>query len=123
MLARVYLRFDKNDITVPEEWSAQSRANAPHLVLGPLISVDLLSQEQKCYLNYHPELGHHLVQPLIMRMESFGCAGEVYASWNEVIGTRNEIMKQHQRECQWQQEISRREFFTRLRGSGQRSGL
>jgi hypothetical protein len=47
-------------------------------------------------------------------MESFRTASEVYASWNEVIERRNENMKQRQRECQWQQEVSRREFFNRL---------
>jgi hypothetical protein len=123
MLSRLYLRFEESDIAIPEAWRAGNRAGKPHVVLGPPVTLTLFSQDQKCYLNYHPELGHHLVQPLIMRMESFGCANEVYASWNEVIATRNENMKQRQRECQWQQEVSRREFFTRLRGSGERSGL
>jgi hypothetical protein len=114
MLARIYLRCDTPQLAIPEEWGAESRTNQPHTVLGPPMTITVLAQEQKAYLNYHPQLGHYLIQPLIMRMESFRTASEVYASWNEVIERRNENMKQRQRECQWQQEVSRREFFNRL---------
>ena len=114
MLSRIYLRFDATDIAIPESWSAGSRTAEPHLVLGPSMTLTLLAQKQKVNLNYHPELGHYLVQPLMMRMEQFQSAKEVHAAWNEVIETRNENMRKRQLECHWQQDVSRREFFTRL---------
>lgn len=123
MLSRVYLRFDETDIPIPVTWSVGSRANQPHMVLGPQVSLRILEQEQKTYLNYDPKLGHYLIQPLIMRMEPFGSASEVYESWNRVIETRDENIRKRHLECQWQREVSRREFFTRLRGSGERGGL
>lgn len=122
MLSRVYLRFDTPAISIPEEWFALNRANQPHTVLGPGVAITLLGQEQKTHLNYQPELGHYLVQPLIMRMEQFDSAAAVYQAWNRVIETRNENIRKRQIECQWQQEVSRREFFTRLRGGGEQSG-
>lgn len=114
MLSRIYLRFDETDIDIPEPWSADNRAGEPHLVLGPSVTLTLMTQKQKVNLNYHPELGHYLVQPLMMRMEQFQSAGAVHAAWNEVIETRNENMRKRQLECHWQQDVSRREFFTRL---------
>ena len=47
-------------------------------------------------------------------MEQYNSAGEVYRDWNSVIETRNENMKKRQAECRCQEEISRREFFTRM---------
>lgn len=114
MLSRIYLRFEPGYIPVPEEWRAGNRAGQPYLVLGPPVSVTVLGQEQKSYLNYHPQLGHYLIQPLILRMEPFASTRAVYEAWNGVIRTRNENIRQRRLECQWQQEVSRREFFTRL---------
>jgi len=114
MLSRLYLRFDETDIPIPVTWTVASRADQPHMVLGPQVSLQILEQEQKTYLNYHPELGHYLVQPLIMRMEPYASAGAVYRAWNQVLQTREENIRQRQLECRWQQEVSRREFFTHL---------
>ncbi len=114
MLSRIYLRSEEASINVPPAWQVENRINEPYLVVGPQVGFCLLEHEQLAHLNYHPELGHYLVQPLILRMEQYNSAGEVYRDWNTVIETRNENMKKRQAECRCQEEISRREFFTRM---------
>jgi hypothetical protein len=114
MLSRIYVRSEEASINVPPAWQVENRINEPYLVVGPQVGFCLLEHEQLAHLNYHPELGHHLVQPLILRMEQYNSAGEVYRDWNTVIETRNENMKKRQAECRCQEEISRREFFTRM---------
>lgn len=114
MLSRIYLRSEESSINVPPAWLVENRIGEPYLVIGPQVGFCLLEHEQLAHLNYHPELGHHLVQPLILHMEQYNSAGEVYRDWNTVIETRNENMKKRQAECRCQEEISRREFFTRM---------
>ncbi len=114
MLSRVYVRSDEASINVPPAWQVENRINEPYLVVGPQVGFCLLEHEQLAHLNFHPELGHYLVQPLILRMDQYSSAGEVYRDWNTVIETRDENMKKRQAECRCQEEISRREFFTRM---------
>lgn len=112
MLARIYFHPDGDEVDIPVAWQAWNRLHEPYLVLGPSVSITLMGLEQKAHLNFHQELGHYLVQPLMLRMEQFGSADEVYRRWNAVIETRNENMKKRREECRCQEEISRREFFT-----------
>jgi len=114
MLSRVYLSCEPASIPVPPAWSAEHRADEPYLVIGPQVGFCLLEHEQLGHLNFHPQLGHYLLQPLILRMEQYASTSEVYRDWNTVIETRNENMRKRQAECRCQEEISRREFFTRL---------
>ena len=51
-----------------------------------------------------------------MNMEQYRSADEGFAAWNEVIRTRDENMARMQRDCPWQKEVSRREFFRLGRG-------
>lgn len=122
MLSRIYLRSEEASINVPPAWQVENRINEPYLVVGPQVGFCLLEHEQLAHLNYHPELGHYLVQPLILRMEQYNSVGEVYRDWNTVIETRNENMKKRQAECRCQEEISRREFFTRMVQTNDSSG-
>ncbi len=114
MLSRIYLRSDEASITVPEAWQVENRIGEPYLVVGPQVGFCLLEHEQLAHLNYHPELGHYLMQPLMLHMEGYANADDVYQEWNTVIETRNENIRKRQAECRCQEEISRREFFTRM---------
>ncbi len=114
MLSRIYLRTEEASINVPPAWQVENRIGEPYLVVGPQVGFCLLEHEQLAHLNYHPELGHYLVQPLILHMEGYANAEQAYQEWNTVIETRNENMRKRQAECRCQEEISRREFFTRL---------
>lgn len=115
MLSRFYLSSKPASITVPSSWCAIDRSTQPYLVMGPQVSFQLLQQQQVAHLNYHPYLGHHLVQPLILRMQDYVSTAQVYHDWNKVIQTRNENIKKRHTECRYQEEISRREFFDRMR--------
>lgn len=114
MMARVFLAERDPGIAIPAEWDAEHRAHAPYEVIGPALSFNLFGNAQQAHLNHTPMLGHYLVQPLVQSMERFACADDVFEAWNDVIRTRNRIMEEQKRECGWQKEVSRREFFARL---------
>lgn len=116
MLARLFSPLrDPPSIPLPEGWQAHQRAEASYTVIGPPIRFPLLGQEQTAYLNYHAELGHYLIQPLVQSMQRYASAKAVYEAWSEVIRVRDETMRARRLECEWQNEVSRREFFTGLR--------
>ena len=47
-------------------------------------------------------------------MTDYRSADEVFQAWNHVIQTRDRNMEKARRDCAWQKEVSRREFFGRL---------
>ena len=117
MMARVFLPEREVGLQIPSGWSVAERTTAPFQVIGPLVDFTILGEAQKAHLNYHPELGHFLLQPLVQSMEKYSSAGEVFAAWNEVIKTRDRVMEEQKRDCRWQKEVSRREFFAMLAGN------
>lgn len=116
MLARLLFPEQPPRLNIPPEWSAEARANADYLVLGPRVGLELLGQSQQAHLNYHPRLGHYLLQPICLDMERYRDAESVFEDWNQVIRVRDENLEQAKRDCPVQQEISRRELFRRLGG-------
>ena len=40
---------------------------------------------------------------------------EVFDAWDHVIKTRDENIEKLRRDCPWQKEVSRREFFGRFK--------
>jgi hypothetical protein len=117
MLARVFLPERDPGLPIPG-WSAAERETLPFSAIGPLLAFTILGGEQKAHLNYLPGLGHFLLQPLVQSMEQYDSADAVFAAWTEVIKTRDRVMEEQKRECGWQKEVSRREFFARLGGIG-----
>ena len=115
MLARLFSPLRSPNVSLPEAWSAAERSDASYTVIGPPIAFAVLGQRQTAYINYHPQLGHYLIQPLVQSMQRYASAEAVYEAWSDVIRIRDEAIRARQLECQWQTEISRREFFTRLR--------
>ena len=116
-MARVFLPERDPGLSIPTGWSVSERNAAPFLVIGPQVNFTILGGEQKAHLNYLPELGHFLLQPLVQSMEQYDSADAVFAAWDEVIKTRDRVMEEHKRECGWQREVSRREFFARFLGN------
>lgn len=115
MLARLLFHDRSAPIDVPAEWSAAARARSSDIGIGPAISFTLLGSPQKAHLNYHPQLGHYVLQPLVLAMDHYANADAVFAAWDEVIKTRDANMKRRQLHCPMQEEISRREFLSGLR--------
>lgn len=114
-LARVFLPERQPALLIPSGWQAEQRVNASITVIGPAISLPILGGKERAHLNYHPQLGHYLIQPLIQSMEQFNTPDDAFNAWNEVIKTRNRVIEEQKRRCDWQQEVSRREFFAKLR--------
>jgi len=111
MLGRILVPDADPGLEVPEEWRAERRTGAPYQVLGPGVSFQLSATSQQAHLNYHPDLGHYLLQPLALNMAEYDSAEAVFEAWNQVIRVRDENMEKRRKECSWQKEISRREFF------------
>jgi hypothetical protein len=120
MLARIFLPEREPGLPLPATWRAEARVAAPYVVIGPAIELTLQGGLQRAHLNYDSIVGHYLVQPLVQSMTEFTSSDEVFAAWNEVLATRSRVMKEQQRDCPWQRELSRREFFTHLTGSRER---
>ena len=111
MLARLLFPDAPPRLAVPPGWSARERRDAPYLVLGPSLSFDLLRQPQQAHLNYHPRLGHYLLQPICLDLAPYENADAIFTALNQVIRIRDENMEQARRDCPLQKEISRRELF------------
>lgn len=116
-LARIFLPERQPKIPLPADWQAEKRLAEPILVIGPAISLPILGGKEQAHLNYHAKLGHYLIQPLIQSMAPFNTPQAAFDAWNEVITTRNQVIAEQQRRCDWHQEVSRREFFAKLRRS------
>lgn len=114
MLTRVLAPVRQPAVPLPQGWSRAERRDAPYAVIGPPVSIPILGTTDRAHINYDPRLGHHLLQPLVQSMERFASANAVYAAWNQVIQTRDENIRKFNKECLWQQDVSRREFFSRL---------
>ncbi len=115
MLARLLFPDQPPAFELPSGWTARERSQADYLVLGPNLRFDLLGHAQQAHLNYHPRLGHYLLQPICLDMEAYRDADAVFEDWNQVIRTRDENMEKAKRDCAMQKEISRRELFRRLK--------
>ncbi|MBT8421074.1 MAG: [NiFe]-hydrogenase assembly chaperone HybE [Gammaproteobacteria bacterium] len=113
MLARVYMPVQAPPVAIPAGWRATEQSNKPYTVIGPGIQVQVKKTTEKAHVNYHPAIGHYLVQPLIQSMEDFTSPNDAYEAWNNVIRIRTENIKKLNRRCHWQEDISRREFFHR----------
>jgi hypothetical protein len=114
MLARLLFPDEPTALPIPADWSADARREADYRVLGPSLAFELLGQSQRAHLNYHPALGHYLLQPLCLDMQPYGDAEAAFEAWNQVIRIRDENMEKARRDCPLQKEVSRRELFRRL---------
>ncbi len=115
MLARLLFPAQPPVNTLPANWSADERAPADYVVLGPRLAFTLLGQTQIAHLNYHVQLGHYLLQPLCLQLEAYADADAVFNDWGAVIQIRDTNLAHTQRDCPLQREISRRELFRRLK--------
>ena len=118
MLARLLFPDRPLESYLPPGWSADERHDADYLILGPNLRFDLLGQPQQAHLNYHPRLGHYLLQPICLDMKLYRDADAVFEAWSQVIHIRDENMEKARRDCPLQKEISRRELFRRMKGPG-----
>lgn len=91
MLCNFYLPVlaDKvPEFEIEEEWQASSKHGQDYVVIGPLKSFQIGGVTQKANLNYHSELGHYLLQPLVQIMDKYADNESAFAAWSEVIAFR-----------------------------------
>lgn len=113
-LARLFIPIRTPELEIPPGWDEESRTKAAYEVIGPALSLPLLRSHERAHLNYHPRLGHFLIQPLIQALANFQDADAVFAAWDQVIRVRDRNIAEHRRRCDWQQEVSRRELLAGL---------
>lgn len=114
MLVRVWIPQSVPAIAVPPGWSAAERENASYALLGPALKITIMAGEQKAHLTFDRQIGHYLIQPLVLSMLSYDSAEAVYHAWHRLIQTRNQTIKQVTSQGKWKQEVSRRALFLRL---------
>lgn len=114
MLSRLISPLRDPGVELPATWQAERRIHSEFVLLGPKVSFELLGSRQTAHLNFHPALGHYLLQPIVLSMSAYKSPDEVFEAWNHVIQTRDENMEKLRKDCPWQKEVSRREFFGRL---------
>jgi len=73
---------------IEQEWQVEARQNQDYVVIGPLKTFEIGNSPQKGNLNYHPELGHYLLQPLVQIMDKYADNESAFAAWSEVIAFR-----------------------------------
>ena len=111
MLSRLITPLRDPGIEIPAAWQAGNRMDSDFVLLGPKVSFEMLGGRQTAHLSYHPTLGHYLLQPIVLSMTGYKSSEEVFKAWNHVIQTRDENMEKFRKDCPWQREVSRREFF------------
>jgi hypothetical protein len=116
MLSRLFLPRQQPRSPLPAGWTAEARREQAYVVIGPALELTLQSGVQRAHINYDAGLGHYLIQPLVQAMHGYRCADQVFLAWNDVIATRDRVMVEQQRDCPWQKEVSRREWFSRVFG-------
>jgi [NiFe]-hydrogenase assembly, chaperone, HybE len=116
MFSRLFLPRQQPRLPLPTAWTAEGRRKQAYVVIGPPLELALQSGVQRAHINYDAVLGHYLIQPLVQAMEGYDSPDQVFSAWNEVIATRDRVMIEQQRDCPWQKEVSRREWFARVLG-------
>jgi len=115
MLSRLLFPERPPRMPIPDGWSAEQREGAGYQMLGPSVELRWRGEKLKAHLNYHPCLGHYLLQPIALNMQNYTTPGEAIRAWSDVIKVRDKNMQRMQRDCPWQREISRREFLGGVR--------
>ncbi|WP_294945317.1 [NiFe]-hydrogenase assembly chaperone HybE [Sulfurivirga sp.] len=124
MLAQVFCPLEPPHLPLPDDWRAEARGEAPYVVIGPPMRFQLGGQPFQAFLNYHPRLGHYLVQPLVQSMGQYADNEAAFAAWAEVLRFRREQYERMQAEADARAEraarseldrVSRRDFLRRWR--------
>ncbi|MCU7934888.1 MAG: [NiFe]-hydrogenase assembly chaperone HybE [Candidatus Thiodiazotropha sp. (ex Dulcina madagascariensis)] len=111
MMSRLLFPEKDPHIVIPEGWSGEDRGESDYQVLGPSLRLGWSGNYMQAHLNYHPRLGHYLLQPIALNMQTYATPEEAFEAWNCVIKARDESMKRMKKKCPWQEEVSRREFL------------
>ncbi|WP_040724877.1 [NiFe]-hydrogenase assembly chaperone HybE [Thiomicrorhabdus sp. Kp2] len=89
MLCTIYIPvLQQPNLEIETEWLAERRQNQDYVVIGSLKTFDIGGSSQKGNLNYHPKLGHYLLQPLVQIMDKYADNESAFGAWSQVIAFR-----------------------------------
>lgn len=108
MLSRILSPVQDPELRIPQVETKGTESTG--WALGPRIAITLLGQRQDAHLQYTPDTGHFLLQPLMLGMAKHRSAEEVFQRWGDVVRAREKVREN----IRWQQNVSRREMFSRM---------
>lgn len=107
MLAIIYFPLNQNalkDLILPQGWTHDEREHQSYQVIGPTMSLQIEDKAYPAHLNYHPQLGHYWLRPLVQNMARYSSNDMAFEAWSEVLAFRKAIREQRQAE-----EVARKE--------------
>lgn len=118
-LYRLAIPLKAPDLPLPEGWSAAAWAEQPCVGLGPALNLKIPGVLGQGHLQYLPEIGHFLWQPLVQNLRRYTDADAVFAAWEGVLDYRNKIRGKTRGKTRAsmreQQQCDRRAFLRGLR--------
>lgn len=120
MLCRLLFPPEAAELELPEGYDPASRGleGEKFELLGPIVEFNLLESKQKAHPSFLAGLGCFFIQPLILNLQPFSTADEVFGAWNRIIRTRDENRKRLNVKSAWHEEVSHRELLARPAKSG-----
>lgn len=112
MLARICLPRTTPPLALPSGWTGDARRDAPCIAIGPLLPLEIPTLLGEAHLQYLPELGHLLLQPLVQNLNAYADAEAVFGAWQGVVDKRAAIRAERERQAQ----VDRRAFLRRMVG-------
>lgn len=109
MLSRLLFAETPPPIEIPEDWRGEQRGEDDYRLTGPVIDLPPLTRGVTTHLNYHPTLGHYLLQPLVLDMQPYASACEVLQAHHDTTPTRAGLYHEAATSCDHRQVASRAE--------------
>lgn len=114
-LARLLFPMRPPSIAQRADWPRIfENLGASPTALGPAFGLDILSGRERAHLAFEPRLGHYFQQILVHDMRRFRTPDAAFVALRAVIAVRDRNIAALQKQCPWQEDVSRREFFSRL---------
>jgi len=107
MLAIVYLPLNPqalDSLVCPDDWVTPLPANLPYQVVGPLMTLQIGDKAYPAHLNFHPQLGHYWLRPLVQNMARYANNDQAFDAWSEVLAFRKAVREQMQAQASAQAE-------------------
>jgi hypothetical protein len=116
MMSRLLFPEQNPQIVIPEGWSGEERYGTDYQALGPSLRLGWSGNYMQSHLNFHAQLGHYLLQPILMNMKHYHTPSQAFEAWRRAIGARSRRTLDRLHNCPWQEELSDRNFLQKKKG-------
>jgi hypothetical protein len=106
MMSRLLFPENNPHIVIPDGWSGEERCSTDYQVLGPSLRLGWSGNYMQSHLNFHAQLGHYLIQPILMNMQNYKTPQAALAAWNAIIRRRDAKINRRQLSCPCQEEFT-----------------